>query len=690
MNQSLVTALRKHVETDQLSWPSWLDWVLFAYRTRVHTATGFTPFELTFGRKANNFENWRTEPDKSRELELEVRSNEIRKLFEEKRLAATANISKSQEAQKVIQDNRSNVLIEPLKVGTKVMIKNDDRLVKKLEARYRGPYTIVSVTKDNNYVLRDVLGEQLQNSVPLHKLKVTTVEEGEKFYKIKKIITHKLVNGKPLYLVQWEDDGPTKFKDSWVKPKDFTSMKFVNDYHNKLKPKENQRNTRSRTKKVNFLLTLVICFFLVPLAFAQNKLTIKDAVDFDFCELRDDMVLIDLTDLCNKKVDVKDTSYLRSWLMKYYGSKYFVSKSNTSNNTDEIEIFHFQAGILTKSLNMISGKAYQCKKVSITRTWSVGFWGKNYRNDNSVTEVLDADSCWYMVRNKKCDKSVMTCDEANNCRYEEFPPDDYSWLRDSTKTFAHCYVSPKMIAESDLESHIFTGFCKVSDWFCVLHDSIVVWGKEVVHSCPFRKISDGYFDASGLLITERNQKLGFQFKRFENHCGLEFILSTEGLYLAPLVKDLPVLEKFESFVDTRGLMDLALADEDYKSFEILDEERKILLKECKLFVSLLNVFSLSDDKFLRTHDFKNNEVILYTSVGQVFHPRCTKVDEISLITNASCYEDIPVSFVMGQGKIVETGFVNKERIVKAHSKNIRCSHLPRYIKLLYLKKTMPF
>ena len=30
MNQSLITALRKHVESDHLTWPAWLDWVLFA------------------------------------------------------------------------------------------------------------------------------------------------------------------------------------------------------------------------------------------------------------------------------------------------------------------------------------------------------------------------------------------------------------------------------------------------------------------------------------------------------------------------------------------------------------------------------------------------------------------------------------------------------------------------------------
>ena len=59
-NSTLIQALRKHVESDQLAWPKYLDWILFAYRTRVHTSTGFTPYELIFGRKANKFENWKS------------------------------------------------------------------------------------------------------------------------------------------------------------------------------------------------------------------------------------------------------------------------------------------------------------------------------------------------------------------------------------------------------------------------------------------------------------------------------------------------------------------------------------------------------------------------------------------------------------------------------------------------------
>ena len=172
MIQTIINALRKHVETDHLSWHKWLDWVLFAYRTRVHSSTGFSPFQLLFGRMANSFEDWRTKPDTSKVLELEIRSLEIKNLFEKVVPEAKKKIEKSQEQQKKSQNKRTKIIDELLKVGTKVMVVNDDKLIKKLEDRYRGPYTIMDVTKNNNYVLQDLLKRRIENSFPLKKLKV--------------------------------------------------------------------------------------------------------------------------------------------------------------------------------------------------------------------------------------------------------------------------------------------------------------------------------------------------------------------------------------------------------------------------------------------------------------------------------------------------------------------------------------
>lgn len=54
------------------------------------------------------------------------------------------------------------MLVDTLQPGTKVMVRNDDKLVKKLDARYRGPYEVVAITDTQNYMLKDVLGVNIR------------------------------------------------------------------------------------------------------------------------------------------------------------------------------------------------------------------------------------------------------------------------------------------------------------------------------------------------------------------------------------------------------------------------------------------------------------------------------------------------------------------------------------------------
>ena len=582
-----------------------------------------------------------------------ARTSEIQNLFEKTTPSALAKVAKSQEAQKTIQDNRHNVLVEPLAIGTKVMVKNDDKLVKKLDARYRGPYFVKAITKTQNYMLNDVLGVELERSVPLHKLKVVTLDEKEEspFEEIHKIISHKLVNKKLIYLVEWKKKKNKKKGDiSWVKPEDFANMKFINDYQKTLNL-DGQRVTRSKKLLLtNYLIvSMIFLFFIFPLVGAVDP-EIHSNFDFDFCELKNNLNTVDVENICLKNQEKGlNSSILLNWLQKNFSAGlpslkdfYFTYTNDTSE-----PFFHFQGVILSKSLNQVDGKAFQCKKVTYTRAWSVGFWGKEYKNDIVENEVLDKDTCWLMVNTNKCDKNIMSCVENFNCRYELFPPDRFSWFGDSTFTFSHCFVSPRIITESHESSHIFTSKCKVSDWFCLLKDSIIVWPKSVVQECPFKRVSIGFFDAIGSILMERTQKLGFQLKSIEHHCGYEFLYTTEGLYIASIyASNLINLEKFDTYVDTRGLLDLNLADEDFRAIDLIMDEKVTLLRECNLFRTQLNLFSLAENSFLRIKDFKKNELILYTLGSQIYKPRCLKISKIKLVRSDNCYKYIPIQFYL--------------------------------------------
>jgi RNase H-like domain found in reverse transcriptase/Reverse transcriptase (RNA-dependent DNA polymerase)/Integrase zinc binding domain/Ty3 transposon capsid-like protein/gag-polyprotein putative aspartyl protease/Zinc knuckle len=79
-NKTLVDALRKHCEDNPATWYQWLPYILLSYRTRQHTTTGFTPFQIMFGRNMNSFKNWRCT---SEDLTYSIlqRANEIKFQF---------------------------------------------------------------------------------------------------------------------------------------------------------------------------------------------------------------------------------------------------------------------------------------------------------------------------------------------------------------------------------------------------------------------------------------------------------------------------------------------------------------------------------------------------------------------------------------------------------------------------------
>jgi hypothetical protein len=93
-------------------------------------------------------------------------------------------------------------------------------------------------------------------------------------------------------------------------------------------------------------------------------------------------------------------------------------------------------------------------------------------------------------------------------------------------------------------------------------------------------------------------------------------------------------------------LDLALADEDFRALELIEDERVTLFRECNLFRTQLSLFSFSDNAFLRIKDFKENELILYTMNSQVYKPSCEKISKIRLITTDICYKHIPIQFSM--------------------------------------------
>ncbi len=128
------------------------------------------------------------------------------------------------------QNNRSKLLRTPLEPGTKVFLKCEG-LLGKLDARFSGPIVVVRRTANYNYVLNDILGNELKMSYPLHKLKIATNEttgshNEDEYGEIKEVIDHESRDGCNWYLVKWVNGD----ENSWSPEENFNTMEVINKY----------------------------------------------------------------------------------------------------------------------------------------------------------------------------------------------------------------------------------------------------------------------------------------------------------------------------------------------------------------------------------------------------------------------------------------------------------------------------
>ena len=242
-NQTLAEALRKCSEANQDDWHKWIPFVLLAYRSRVHSSTGFSPFELVFGRKMNTFENWKSTASCDEISQLFQRTRELKNLVEVVTPKARENIKKSLEKQVKTQNRQNNVVTERLGPGALVFIKAEG-ILPKLAPRYSGPYKVLKDTTAGNYILENALGEVMEMSYPRHKLKAVadSSENGEVNMEIDEILGQKTVDGKYLYLVKWKNSEAT----DWVPVDCFNTMEAINEFNRK-QAKDSDNKTEEAT-----------------------------------------------------------------------------------------------------------------------------------------------------------------------------------------------------------------------------------------------------------------------------------------------------------------------------------------------------------------------------------------------------------------------------------------------------------
>jgi hypothetical protein len=657
-NYLIAESLRKCMdgESDKTKWVQWLSFVTLAFNSKFHTRTGFTPYELIFGRKMNTFESWHADPEVDEAESLANRSAEIKRMVEESHVSAIDRIKQAQVSQKKQQDNNQNVQFEQLEVGSIVYVKTMG-IQSKMAPRYRGPFKVVQVTTNGNYILENTLGERMFDTYPLSRLKV--IKEGDEesqqqVFRVQKIIEHRAVGDDFEYLVKWKDF--SNKHNSWEKKENFQELEMITNYWKKNKPEipikvNPPRAAKNKGLKFNPLTILSILFLLLlPFSSAfslpnssglakQDWFSVSD--NFYFCERPSALtgVVLDVDHNCLITEEIKKIPI-------------FADKTYRD--------FH----ILSKMVEQVKGRAWECSKEVITVSTYKNWAFLPSRSVHVEVEKLDRIQCMHMIESKKCVDNTMVCTDLG-CDFDGTPEDTYTWLTYVTKRGYRCHATGLIISAQHIESKLFSSTCVATDLECHVGKSIYIWTPDVYRRCPYNYIDTIYnVTTTNDIIFAPEKHMAFQLtntvEKIEE-CGNALLYSTkEGLFIS-FNNNVKTFPKSDS--DLSVIHELLLAEADGEAYKSYKESLVIKNEICENFRESLKVIRNSKTGFVKSNDFLGRIHVFYVDNGIITIPKCVEVKSIMINNNKVECERPFVKFSNF------TGYIDKELIITTNNNN---------------------
>ena len=145
-NQTLKGMLRKFVSSTGADWDQWLPYLLFAYREVPQVSTGFSPFELLYGREVKGpldllKDHWESpKPEGENVVAYVVK---MRERLERMTALAQGNMEMAQQCQKTWYDQKARERVFSPGQQVLVLLPTSDS---KLLTRWHGPYEVTRRT----------------------------------------------------------------------------------------------------------------------------------------------------------------------------------------------------------------------------------------------------------------------------------------------------------------------------------------------------------------------------------------------------------------------------------------------------------------------------------------------------------------------------------------------------------------
>jgi hypothetical protein len=685
-NKIITKIIQKYALENKKNWPSIIPYALIAHRSKIHSSTKYSPFEMLHGIKMSNFENWKELPNEEEESALTKRAIEIKNLIEKINPQAKINIEKSQEKQKDIQNKQLNGRIDnEIEIGTLVMIK-DCRLTKpKLDPNFLGEYRVEKKTSYGNYVLSDINNKILDETFPRAKLKVIpdsknseiTIEPKQKKNKtivkdfksnkptmdkkitknnIKAIENYQKIGKGARYLIRLKNNNVQWF------PKSSIETELIKDYHSKLN-KKSRKNFFGNFNFSKFLTIILLTIFLATPALANLKINDQ----FKLCSEQNLKTIINPNTYCKTALKIKTNPNLAQF--------------NFIKNINDIEI-------MSENKYIIDDYGYQCFKIRNYKEMNQTWYFKNNEFTGSEAIQLSRVECLAMIESKRCNNNEMHC-EFDKCSYKgSFKLQNYGWNQDRSDEYFDCHFNKIKLLADNTNKQLFKSSksdCVANSLYCSLYDSIVVWNNSVIDMCGLTLIHKGFnYSIKNNYIYSKKENLLFSLKNTTNKCGLRLFQTSENLLVS--FKDDPSnqiyinkINEKPSKIIQKDINNLMLAELDYDRIEIWDEimnihnEEKII--ECSIFTNQLKIFAKLDDEFNEIKEPNGETTIVYSKNNLLFKTECDLIDEVMIIEDNNCYRDVKA--MVNKNNRTKIAYLSKENILRFNSKQIECENLKR-------------
>jgi hypothetical protein len=211
---------------DVLAWKDRVPATQYALNVCMHTALGFTPFTLMFGRNPALFQDFANST--SRPISKCAFLKRLKHLTDLVYPAVVGKMKKIHAKQHLYYDQLHTIGEFP--VGTVVMVEDPHRS-RKEEPKFVGPYTVMRKVRGGAYILMDTNGKFLERNVAPTHLKAIDMDPSmfpTDHLEIAKIRDVRGEQGSREYLVQWKDKNEG---DKWVHISEFDDLDLVQRFH---------------------------------------------------------------------------------------------------------------------------------------------------------------------------------------------------------------------------------------------------------------------------------------------------------------------------------------------------------------------------------------------------------------------------------------------------------------------------